>query len=83
MRAGIEAFQLPEIPLQPDQPLSAGADSGTLRYPEVLGPAEDLVIALLVQLEEYAPAVAAVHDAETAALRLRGDPDESAESFIA
>ena len=83
MRAGIEAFQLPEIPLQPHQPLSAGADSGTLRYPQVLGPAEDLVVALLVQLEEDSTAVAAVHDAETPAFRLRGDADESAESFIA
>ena len=82
MRAWIETFQLPEIPLQPHQPLSAGADAGTLRYPEVLGPAEDLVVALLVQLEEDAPTVAAVHDAETPALRLRGNPDESAKSFI-
>ena len=83
MRAGIETFQLPEIPLQPHQPLSAGADARTLRYPEVLGPAEDLVVSLLVQLEEDAPAVAAIHDAETPAFRLRGDADESAESLIA
>ena len=83
MRAGIEAFQLPEIPLQPHQPLATGDDAGTLRYPEVLGPTEHLVVALLVQLEEDAMAVAAVHDPETAALRFRGDPDESPERYIA
>ena len=78
MRTGIEPLELPEIPLQPHQPLSAGTDAGALRYTEVLGSAKDFVVALLVQLEEDAAPVAAVYDAETAPLRLSGHSDKRA-----
>ena len=51
MRSGREPLQLSEVPLQPNQPLSAGTDAGALRDPEVFGPADDFVVALLVQPE--------------------------------
>ena len=82
MRTGKKPLQLSDIPLKPHKPLPAGTDPGALRYPEVLGSTENCVVALLVQLEEDTTAVAAVHDAETAALRLCGDSDKRAERIV-